>query len=54
MVAKKRNAAQEIEHTKSLAEQCKRLEVDDNFVMELNVISSWQGEEWGGIRERMR
>ncbi|CAA2955360.1 Hypothetical predicted protein [Olea europaea subsp. europaea] len=53
MVAKKRNASQGIERTKSLVEQYKKLEVDDDFVAELNVTSSQQSEDWGKLRERI-
>lgn len=54
MAAKKRNASQGIEQTKSLVEQYKKLEVDDDFVAELNVTSSQQSEDWGRLRERIR
>ncbi|CAA2997787.1 Hypothetical predicted protein [Olea europaea subsp. europaea] len=54
MAAKKRNASQGIERTKSLVEQYKKLEVDDDFVAELNVASSQQSEDWGRLREMIR
>lgn len=54
MAGKKRNASQGIERTKSLVEQYKKLEVDDDFVTELNVASSQQSEDWGRLRERIR
>jgi chromosome segregation ATPase len=55
MAAKKRNASQGIERTKSLVEQYKKLEVDDDDVAaELNITSSRQNEDWEKLRERIR
>ncbi|XP_022848866.1 uncharacterized protein LOC111371198 [Olea europaea var. sylvestris] len=54
MAAKKCNASQGIERTKSLVKQYKKLEVDDDFVAELNVASSQQSEDWGRLREIIR
>ncbi|CAI9776267.1 unnamed protein product [Fraxinus pennsylvanica] len=54
MAAKKRNASQRFERAKSLVEQYKKLEVDDDFVTDLDVASSQQSEDWGRLRERIR
>ena len=54
MAAKKCNASQGIERTKSLVEQYKKLEVDDDVVAELNITSSRQNEDWEKLRERIR